>query len=761
MTDITRKQALVYLFVASLFVILPRMDFQADISYNVDEATTAMFGEVVRQGGVPYKDVMDARPPLTHLVYTLIFSVSGGPSFKALHAFLLFLVVLNAWVLYGVVSFLHSRRAGALTALIFSIVSFNHFGWCILTFHTEWLTILFLSGAFWALFKGFEAKRVRWAFLSGTFFGLAVFAKQQAALVFLGVILYLAYLVQKKRESGRLLIFLGGGFAMIVSIFLLALAAVGALKDFWFDVWVWSAGYSSIIPLSLRISRAYTYLFSPRSIFYHNAVFFLAALTYLFSPHLRSAAWINGRDPGRTRSSLFLIVWLVCAYIGSSMSGRSFGYYYILTLPPLCILAAIVFSYLADRAQLVPFCLNRGCRFVVIFALIAALYPVINLYSGLKKEKIDWTSFPWLVKPPAVYEYERVEENTAFKAMVSYVKSASAPADKIFVWGFLPNVYLRAGRMPASKHFYSQQLTGFMSLWGIVPDRDPFAHIVPHAWEELAVDLEKNKPRFIVDTTPGAWSGCGNAYAPEKYEKMKKILGSEYQLDRVFHSDGADSFKVYRRGQKEKRPGIAMLTGLIGFWRFDDDARDDSLFGHDSILYGTRVVEGRKDTALEFDGSHDFVDLGKGFADWPKGLTFACWAYPTAVKSWARFLELGNGTPEDNIIFAREGTSNDLVFAVNRGGFSAGGVVARDAIRLNEWQHFAVTLSPQGVTTIYKNGTPIQLGQTAPPVPVIRRHNYIGKSGWRQDEYYAGRIDEVYLFNRELNLSEIIELLNN
>src|SRR5207237_4875695 len=65
--------------------------------------------------------------------------------------------------------------------------------------------------------------------------------------------------------------------------------------------------------------------------------------------------------------------------------------------------------------------------------------------------------------------------------------------------------------------------------------------------------------------------------------------------------------------------------------------------------------------ALQFDGTNDFVQLpATGFADFSGGLTIELWAFPTAVGSWQRFVDFGDGSPSDNILFSRVGTSNDL-----------------------------------------------------------------------------------------------------
>ena len=136
----------------------------------------------------------------------------------------------------------------------------------------------------------------------------------------------------------------------------------------------------------------------------------------------------------------------------------------------------------------------------------------------------------------------------------------------------------------------------------------------------------------------------------------------------------------------------------------------------------------------------------------------ALWAKPTAVKNHARFIDLGNGEYSNNIIFARSGTTNNLLFKVFGGGSSAGGVTASNAIELNRWQFFAATINTSGAVSLYKNGQLIQTGASTWPWGVQRTRNYIGRSNWSADAYYEGALDEVRIFDYALTAAEILTL---
>ena len=125
------------------------------------------------------------------------------------------------------------------------------------------------------------------------------------------------------------------------------------------------------------------------------------------------------------------------------------------------------------------------------------------------------------------------------------------------------------------------------------------------------------------------------------------------------------------------------------------------------VLSSTMHVYSGQNYCLQFDGVDDYVDMPDGFADFRNGFTIEMWAHPTSPRSYARFIDFGNGSPSDNIIFARNATSDTLVFEVYIGDSSRGRLEAGQVIDLNMWQHLAATLDLSGEVIVYKNGVEV------------------------------------------------------
>ncbi|MGH2271482.1 LamG-like jellyroll fold domain-containing protein, partial [Anaerohalosphaeraceae bacterium U12dextr] len=236
-----------------------------------------------------------------------------------------------------------------------------------------------------------------------------------------------------------------------------------------------------------------------------------------------------------------------------------------------------------------------------------------------------------------------------------------------------------------------------------------------------------------------------------------------------------DELTIYTTSLNDLRiqsmPGLAFQEqfGTLGYWKFDDlagpTASDTSAMASSGTLNGgmtfeKNAVAGVRGQALSFDGVDDFVQITNGTSTPGTGFTVCLWAYPTAVKTWARFIDFGNGSASDNILLARYSTTNDLVLEAYNGSSSGGIVRAANAIELNQWQHFAATLDSAGNAKLYKNGILIQSGTTGIFKKIARINSYIGKSNWSADQLYQGVMDEVQIFNSVLTQQQIQTLIN-
>lgn len=191
-------------------------------------------------------------------------------------------------------------------------------------------------------------------------------------------------------------------------------------------------------------------------------------------------------------------------------------------------------------------------------------------------------------------------------------------------------------------------------------------------------------------------------------------------------------------------------TNQIGVWHMGGTgtgARANSAAGPAAVPSNYDGDESRTGIigfADSLDGKDpgDYLDIGDGYQDFSAGFTFSVWAYPTAAGKYARFFELGNGENADNIMLTRDSTTDNIRFDNYISGSPVSKLQTGAAISLNQWQHFAVTVSG-GNVKIFKNGVIIASGAMGNAFSGNQRtSNFIGKSGWAWDAYFQGMLDE-------------------
>lgn len=212
------------------------------------------------------------------------------------------------------------------------------------------------------------------------------------------------------------------------------------------------------------------------------------------------------------------------------------------------------------------------------------------------------------------------------------------------------------------------------------------------------------------------------------------------------------------QGTLEANWKLAELTGTTAV-----DASDAELDGSYSggvTLNSNGPYPDEGAVAAQFDGTDDYVDLPDMHYDYSEGFSVSVWAMPSALNYWARFVELGNGSEDSNIIFGRKQNSDTLAIHLYDGSLGAGlqALEVSGQVELGKWQHFVATIDSSGVAKLYKNGQLVGTGSIGIPDNVNRTENYIGRSSWSIDNYFQGSMFDVRLWNREISATEVADL---
>jgi hypothetical protein len=213
---------------------------------------------------------------------------------------------------------------------------------------------------------------------------------------------------------------------------------------------------------------------------------------------------------------------------------------------------------------------------------------------------------------------------------------------------------------------------------------------------------------------------------------------------------------------------LANATGLVATYSFNENAgttiTDSTGLGHTGTISGaTWITQGKFGNALSFDGVNDWVTISDANdLDFTTGFTLEAWVYPTANGggSWRNVMIKERSSGEVYNLYANADTNAPTAFVIAAAApFTYLDVRGTSQLPLNTWTHLALTFD-NATVRLYVNGSQVGTRAVAGPLLTSTGVLRVGGNGvW--GEFFAGRIDEVRIYNRALSGAEIQADMNN
>jgi hypothetical protein len=172
-------------------------------------------------------------------------------------------------------------------------------------------------------------------------------------------------------------------------------------------------------------------------------------------------------------------------------------------------------------------------------------------------------------------------------------------------------------------------------------------------------------------------------------------------------------------------------------------------------------------TSDRFGIENSALALNDGWAYVPTGIyfdspefTISLWIYPQTAGGWPRIIDFGNGPNGDNLVLTlADGPTLKPVLIMYAGSRQVLFESSTQALKLNQWQFLAVTFDGT-FGKVYIHGNLVASSYNPFTMSSIQRTNcYIGRSNW-PDGYSSSYLDDLRFYNKSLNQSEILQLMN-
>jgi 4-amino-4-deoxy-L-arabinose transferase-like glycosyltransferase len=438
------------------------------------------------EGGRPYADAVERKPPLLFWTYTAVFKIAGKFNWKALHMVALVWTLCAMAGLYVIGSKLFDSKTGLIAALFYSIFQ-PWWTWKTLAFDGEMLMNLPIIWAWAIAFRSSSSRLRPELFVAGAFLGAAFLLKQPAAIAAVPLGIYL--LLPSYRASRSLTrtnsiiqaVMLTAGFFAALGLAAIVLWKQGILHDAFY----WTIADHDV-----------PHVFWRKGIV--NTLIFLATCLPLLIGTIMACRYKGEIWTGKMAERTALLGLLAASAIGTAAGARFYPHYYVQLIPPLVLLAAPYYAQLWSR-RIQP--QNWLLRPKVTYAWLALTVIAFSIkhWTGLGPQRV------------------RCDAGR-------YLFTHSAPDDRIFVWGQTPEIYLDAHRRPACRYITTFPLTGYV-FGGPIPGFDTRNRILPGAWTHLEQDFARHPPTYIVDVEPDAKSA---QYPVKDFPILAKLLAERY-----------------------------------------------------------------------------------------------------------------------------------------------------------------------------------------------------------------------------------------
>ena len=242
-----------------------------------------------------------------------------------------------------------------------------------------------------------------------------------------------------------------------------------------------ASGFSQLRPI---VMRYYAVLILPISL---AAAALITRLVRLYLALTKKAKFEKGPD----RFVLLLAVWWVLDMAFVWISPRSYEQYYLPLNASAAMLGAYGFWLLSRK-------LSTGSNKMPWIAILCGVFVCMiimswQIFFGLKRSPFSGTEY----SPPRrgyaqrfdeASKWRRGERQSGWESAGDLIRERTTEEDKIYVWGWVPGIYVRAQRLcPAPKAFESEMHV-----------KSP--NSLSREVATLLESFEKEPPKFIVDT---------------------------------------------------------------------------------------------------------------------------------------------------------------------------------------------------------------------------------------------------------------------
>lgn len=503
-------------FLAIAISILLVSQYLASSIYLI-ESDEAVFGAcAVRQlvhAAWPLTSCVDIKPPGIFVVYDLVYRIFGPYSAFGMRLAAVVAMLFAAGTIGNFTRQISTIAASHVVAGMFLLI-------CAVSPHyvalkTEIFSISFVFLAMSATWTYQQRRHRRFLVLAGVAVAAATLFKQPAILMIgaCSISLVLPRPGISRWQQIKDLAWLGVGLVVPLAMVAILYAACSHGTDFLQQMWQRPYLYATHKNTSASIWQALLMATLPLRLPVIVAALFAFGMITRQNRDAESAA-----SPG---VSIVLLPYAIIACLIVSLGKHFFPSYFLFLWPYVLIPVAHAFRTINS------FSLSGFLRRDICGA--AALGSGLVLAATLSIDQLRHLR----------------DSDTFAHQIASQILSHGEPRDQIYVWGYVPELYVATKRTPASRFVVSSMLFGYF--------HDTSEKIPPYAgmkwvqrgdWDRFMADLRQAGAFLLVDTSSIRMGAPGN-FRPQLFPRMKNFM-----TQHCTYKATVEDFPVYRCGDR-------------------------------------------------------------------------------------------------------------------------------------------------------------------------------------------------------------------
>ncbi len=478
----------VLLGMSLIIYVIARHSF-LEIPLNRDEGSYGYLGRVAINGGTPYVDFYEMKPPGLYYIFGLLGSIFGF-SESGLRMAIAFINLGSAAFLIGVGKHIFKHiKAGAVVGAVFLIMSLNlgHLGFSAVSEH---YVNFFFAGSLFFLTRNRSPKDYVYA---GAMVSGALLIKQTAIFFLVATVIYIVidHVVKKKplKELVGTGVRYGGTVAAVGIVTLLLLYISGGWNDFVHWIYDVSKNYSTVDEES---KAAFYFDFFREK--------FLDSFWVIGISSVLGLAYGLYKIKNEKWNILYLIIFL--SFLGLSMTpgGRFYSQYWMLLIIPLAIFAGYIGKAIVSEKNLLisaAMAIGLGVVFISDFNYNKHYYLPENVHRIVA-----------MATPGNPF--------SEIRELSNYAERLATSEDQFYVLGGEPQAYLYMDKMAPTTHVFP----------GLISANIPWNK---KAQFDAYKDLEDSRPKFVLfNLVPFSW-GIQEGDIRTLYENSYGFLSNNYK----------------------------------------------------------------------------------------------------------------------------------------------------------------------------------------------------------------------------------------